>query len=177
MRDFVRRHVEGIIDVVFLAGIDTCDEADRFRIIKSLQEAVYEAGIYLDNPIGEIIEDRGTQITFSGRGQDAPASIKQDWDKDHSKREKIISFLKPKIPEFEVRIGGMTSIDIDKKGLDKAYAVKKIKEITKTEDEDIIFIGDALYREGNDEPIKKTEVDFIQAADPKETLHLLEEYL
>ena len=98
-------------------------------------------------------------------------------DKDQSKRKKIIEILNTKIPEFEVKLGGSTSIDITRKGVDKAYAIGKIKEILKVSDEDIIFIGDALYRGGNDEPVKGTGVDFIQEEGPNQTLELLSRYM
>ena len=43
-------------------------------------------------------------------------------------------------------------------------------------DEDIIYIGDALYKGGNDASVKKTDVDFIQKDEPKETMEFLQQY-
>jgi len=36
---------------------------------------------------GELIEDRGSQITYSGLGQFAPLAEKVKWDPDFSKRK------------------------------------------------------------------------------------------
>lgn len=150
---------------------------DRRKIITALNEAISECGLDLSGSYGDLIEDRGTQVTFSGRGQNAPQNVKQVWDPDQRKRRKIIDLLNKKIPQFEARIGGISSIDISKKGIDKAYAIGKIKELLEVKDEDIIFIGDALYKGGNDEPVKTTGVDFIQEEGPSETIELLSRYM
>lgn len=150
---------------------------EREKIIKALHEAIAESGLDLTRAYGDVIEDRGSQVTFSGQGQKAPLEVKSLWDPDQSKRRKLVDILKKKIPEFSVRIGGTTSIDITKKGIDKAFAIQKIKEILKVADEDIIYIGDALYKGGNDEVVKTTDVDFIQEAGPNETMEVLSRYM
>jgi HAD superfamily hydrolase (TIGR01484 family) len=150
---------------------------ERKKIITSLNDAIKESNLDLSGAYGDLIEDRGTQVTFSGKGQNAPLSIKQTWDPDQIKRNKIIDILKKKLPEFEIRLGGSTSIDITRKGIDKAYAIGKIKELLKVGDEDIYYLGDALYKGGNDETIKKTGVDFIQEEGPSETIELLSRYM
>lgn len=153
------------------------EKSDRKKIIDALNNSTEESKLDLSGNFGDLIEDRGTQITFSGKGQNAPISVKQTWDPDQKKRRLIIEKLAKKIPEFEVRLGGISSIDITKKGMDKAYAIKKIKELLKVGDEEIIFIGDALYKGGNDEPVKNTGVDYIQESGPNETIELLSRYM
>lgn len=152
-------------------------QEQREKIIKAINESITELGLNLSNSYGDIIEDRGSQVTFSGCGQEAPVSVKELWDPDQAKRREIKDLLDKKIPEFEVRMGGMTSIDITRRGIDKAYAIQKIKEIMNVLDEDIIFVGDALYKGGNDSSVKKTNVDFIQENGPKETIELLRSFL
>ena len=39
------------------------------------------------------------------------------------------------------------------------------------------FVGDALYKGGNDAPVKKTGVDYIQESGPGETIEFLRGYL
>jgi phosphomannomutase len=73
---------------------------------------------------GEQIEDRGSQITFSALGQRAPLEQKEKWDADFTKRKRIKALLKDLISEFTVRLGGTTSIDVTKLGIDKAYGIK-----------------------------------------------------
>jgi len=51
------------------------------------------------------------------------------WDHDFSKRIKIKAILDTYIPEFSVRMGGTTSIDVTKPGIDKAYGIRKLRDI------------------------------------------------
>jgi len=152
-------------------------QKEREDIIEAFNEAISLAGFDLSDSYGDIIEDRGSQITFSGRGQQAPLEVKKVWDPDQSKRRKLISILEKKIPKFNLKIGGMSSIDVTRAGVDKAYAIGKIKEIIHVADEDIIFVGDALYKGGNDEAVKNTDVDFIQEDGPDETMEFLSRYI
>ena len=150
---------------------------ERKKIFSAFKIAIEESKIDVSNPFGEIVEDREGEVTFSGRGQNAPLEEKEKWDPDQSKRKIIVDLLKKYIPEFEIRIGGATSIDITHKGINKAYAINKIKKIINVETEDILFIGDALYENGNDSSVKETGVECISVANPKETLDLLKSYL
>ncbi len=147
------------------------------KIMNAFDESILESGFDLSGSYGEILEDRGTQVTFSGRGQEAPIDVKKAWDPDRLKRQMLVSLLKKKIPEFDIRIGGMSSIDVTKMGIDKAYAIGKIRNLLKVTDDEIMFVGDALYKGGNDAPVKKTDVDFIQPDDPSDTLELLKQYV
>ena len=102
----------------------TSDEKEK--IIRSLKNAFTAAGFKIDKVWGEVIEDRGSQITFSALGQQAPLEEKKKWDPDFAKRKKMKTFLDTLIPEFFVRLGGTTSIDVTKHGIDKAYGIKKL---------------------------------------------------
>src|ERR1035441_10285233 len=66
--------------------------------------------------VGGYHQDRGSQITFSALGQQAPLEEKKKWDPDFAKRKKIKAILDKLIPEFSVRMGGATSVDITKTG-------------------------------------------------------------
>ncbi len=150
---------------------------EKENIISVLNQAIKESGLDLSGAYGEIIEDRDSQITFSGRGQEAPMDVKKIWDPDGVKRRIIVDLIKNKIPQFEIRINSVSSIDITRQGIDKAYAIGKIKELLKVTDDEIIFVGDALYPGGNDSAVKKTPVDYIQQSGPEETIELLRTYL
>ncbi len=152
-------------------------EEERNKIKNALKEMMDESGMDFSEHYGEFVEDRGSQITFSGKGQEAPLEVKSIWDPDQAKRRILKDILDKKIPEFEIRMGGTTSIDITPKGIDKAYTIEKIKNLLKVYDEDIIFVGDALYEGGNDAPVKKTEVDYIQEYGPEETEEFLKNYI
>ena len=122
---------------------------------------------------GEQIEDRGSQITFSAFGQKAPLEEKNKWDPDFSKRKKIKAILDTLIPEFSVRIGGSTSIDSTKPGIDKAYGIRKLRDLLGISLKEMIYIGDALYVGGNDYPAKEAGVDCISVKDPNETKRVI----
>ncbi|MFA6554038.1 MAG: HAD-IIB family hydrolase [Candidatus Paceibacterota bacterium] len=126
---------------------------------------------------GDLIEDRGSQITFSALGQKAPVELKYAWDPTRKKREYIASLLMPKIPEFDIRVGGATSVDITRKGVNKAYGIRKLEQYLKLSVDDILFVGDALFYGGNDYPAKTTGVDCISVKGPEETEALIRSWI
>lgn len=136
-------------------------EKDKARIIEALTSAAKETGYLEEKPYGEIVEDRGSQITFSACGQEAPPEVKYKWDPDTKKRQKIREKVVQVIDDYEVRIGGTTSIDITKPGIDKAYGMDKLMGVLEIGKEDILFVGDKLDEGGNDYPVKAMGIDTI----------------
>lgn len=124
-----------------------------------------------------LILDRGVQVAYASIGLDASLEEKKAWDPDQSKRKKIQEALDKKLPGFEVLIGGMTTIDITKKGVDKAYGVRWLSERLKIPPEDMLYVGDALYPGGNDQVVIATGIPTRSVADPSETLIVLDELL
>jgi phosphomannomutase len=145
----------------------TTDE--KIKIVGSLEKATGAAGFRVDRIWGEAIEDRGSQITYSALGQRAPLEEKHKWDPDFVKRNRIKAILDKLIPEFSVRMGGATSIDVTKPGIDKAYGIGKLRDILGISSNEMIFIGDALFEGGNDYPVKETGVVSISVRGPAET--------
>ena len=146
----------------------------KAKIIDSLKKAVESAGFHVEKVWGEQIEDRGSQITFSALGQHAPIEEKKKWDPDFAKRQKIKSILDPLISEFSVNLGGTTSIDVTKPGIDKAYGIRKLRDTLDIAIEEMIFVGDALFPGGNDYPAKEAGVVSIRVRDPNETKRVVE---
>jgi len=128
---------------------------EKKEIISSLKQALGASGFKVEKVWGEVIEDRGSQITFSALGQQAPIEEKKKWDADFTKRKKIKALLDKLIPEFSVRLGGTTSVDVTKPGIDKAYGIRKLRDILGVGIPEMIFIGDALYRAGTIFQLKK----------------------
>ncbi len=147
---------------------------ERTKILESLHGAIKESNIEVTKTWGEQIEDRGSQITFSALGQEAPLDEKKGWDADFSKRKKIVEPLQKSLKDFSIGMGGTTSIDITKPGIDKAYGIHKLKEILRIDIAEMLFIGDALFEGGNDYPARKTGVRCIQVRDPEETKRIIE---
>jgi phosphomannomutase len=148
--------------------------AQKKTIISALDQALDKSGFRPEKHWGEIIEDRGGQITLSALGQDAPLDEKKGWDPKFEKRKKIKAILEPLIPDFQVQLGGSTSIDITKPGVDKAYGIGKLKDVLGVPIKDMIFIGDALFPGGNDHPARETGALCIQVRDPHETKRVVE---
>jgi HAD superfamily hydrolase (TIGR01484 family) len=146
----------------------------REKILGSFKKALAAAGFKVEKTWGEVIEDRGSQITFSALGQQAPLEEKEKWDPDFAKRKKIKALLDADIPEFSVRIGGATSIDITKPGIDKAYGIGKLRDILGISLQEMIYIGDALFAGGNDYPAEEAGVTSIPIRDPRETKRVTE---
>lgn len=142
----------------------------RIKILSAFGKMFEEVGFIPTNVQGGALEDRVTQITFSALGPIAPIDLKKVWDPDHSKRLAMIEVLKKYIPEFEIRTGGATSIDVTKKDIDKAYGIAQIEKHLGFSKEEMLFFGDALFDGGNDAPVKRTGVECISVASPEETM-------
>ena len=149
-------------------------EAQKQKIIAALNDAVSRAGYQPEKHWGELIEDRESQITYSALGQEAPLEEKKHWDPDFAKRQKIKALLDVSLPDFSVRLGGSTSIDVTLPGIDKAYGIRKLRDILGIAIDEMIFVGDALFPGGNDYPARETGVVCIQVRDPNETKRVIE---
>ena len=152
-------------------------DEDKEKIVGSLARAVESSDFKTDRIWGEQIEDRGSQITFSALGQQAPIEEKKKWDADFTKRKNLKSLLDTLIPEFSVRLGGTTSVDVTKSGIDKAYGIRKLRDTLGVAIQEMIFIGDALFPGGNDYPAKEAGVVCIQVRDPTESKRIIETIL
>ena len=144
------------------------------KIIAALNQAIDQSGFRAQKTWGEEIEDRESQITYSALGQQAPLEAKKTWDPDFAKRKKIKSILDPLLPDFAVNLGGSTSIDVTLPGIDKAYGIRKLRDILKIPIEKMLYVGDALFPGGNDYPARSTGATCIQVRDPNETKRVIE---
>ncbi len=149
------------------------------RIREALEIAMRETGLIdASTPsFGERIEFRGAEVTLSALGQEAPIAEKEAWDPDDSKKRTLRDALVPMLPEFDVKTGGSTSIDVTMKGINKAYGIRKMSEYRSYLIADMLYIGDALFPGGNDEVVKETGIRTIQVKDPEETMRVISELL
>jgi phosphomannomutase len=148
--------------------------SEKAKILRALGQALETADLKVQKMWGESIDDRGSQITFSALGQLAPLEEKKKWDPEFEKRKRIKALLDKLIPEFSVQLGGTTSVDITKPGIDKAYGIRKLEDTFGIAIDEMIFIGDALFPGGNDYPVKQTGVRSIRVRDPGETKRVIE---
>lgn len=151
-------------------------ETQKKKIVAALKQAMDELNLWEKKTYGETIEDRGSQITLSTLGQDIVdelgekgVKIKEAWDPDNKKKQKIRDSAARLIPEFEVRVGGLTSIDVTKSGIDKAYGMEKLMAMLGIGKNEILFIGDRLAEGGNDYPVKAAGIDCMEISCWQET--------
>ncbi len=143
---------------------------EKIKITKALEVALPLGGYVPPEQIfGELVEDRETQISFSALGQQAPSEVKKTWDPSGQRRLLIKKFLDPMLPDFEVRVGGATTIDITRKGIDKAYGIKQMEKHLGFSKAEMLYIGDALFPGGNDYPVQEAGVDCILVRGPEDT--------
>jgi len=150
----------------------TADE--KTQIIVALNQVFDASGFKPDKHWGDTIEDRGSQITLSALGQQAPLDIKDKWDPDFAKRKVMRARLVELLPQFSIGMGGSSSLDVTRPGVDKAYGIAKLKQELGIAIADMLFVGDALFEGGNDYPARKSGVTCIQVAGPSETVKVIE---
>jgi phosphomannomutase len=145
-------------------------EEERKKILEAFDASLEATGFTPGQTWGERIEDRGSQITFSALGQQAPVREKELWDPDFAKRKVIQADLNKRLPGLSINMGGATSIDITQKGVDKGYGLKKLRDASGIPLEQMMFIGDAIFPGGNDYPAKQLGLDTVRVKDPNGTL-------
>lgn len=134
---------------------------------------------------GRLIADKGSEISYSFLGQDVVRALgekgvrlKKAWTRGHEAfKLKIARMVQRRLPDLEVRAAGFTTIDVTKKGIDKAYGIHEIRKILKVPIRKMLFIGDALRPGGNDYPAKRTGVQCIAVRGPVETKRVIERVL
>lgn len=153
------------------------DEADKQRIITTLVEGAKKLGLWETTTWGDVVEDRGSQITFSALGQSAPPEEKYRWDPTGEKKRLLTEYAIERLPDLEVRSGGSTSVDVTKKGVDKAYGMAKLMEVLGIGIEEILFVGDRLDIGGNDYPVKALGIECLEVERWQDTADLVEKLL
>lgn len=157
----------------------TADQKKRIRA--AFERGAKEIGLWEEKPYGEIIEDRGSQMTYSALGQDIAEMLgeeglkrKYEWDPDMAKRNELRDLIAPELDDLEVRVGGITSIDVTLVGVDKAYGMRKLIETLSISKDEILFVGDMLQPGGNDYPVKEMGIDSIEVRGYQDTPYVVE---
>lgn len=151
----------------------TCIYKDVFskELNNKIKQTLLEVckDVIIDKPYGEVIDDRGGQIAIALMGLNAPLNLKSEFDTDYKKRLPLKLILEEVLPECEITIGGTTTITVTKKGMDKTNCVPLIKKYIGVDKEDILFIGDTIFENGNDYPMKQIGLDCINVSNPEDT--------
>jgi HAD superfamily hydrolase (TIGR01484 family) len=150
---------------------------EKKQAMAALESEAKRLGLWADETWGDIIEDRGSQITFSALGQQAPVDAKKAWDPTGEKKNALREAVQKLLPRLEVRSGGSTSIDITRMGIDKAYGMSRLAELTGIPIDDMLFVGDRLDPDGNDYPVKGLGVPTRAVDDWHDTAQFIEAFL
>ena len=151
---------------------------ERTKIKDVLRLAIAEIDELRDAPqFGERIVDREAQIAFTAVGLDAPQDIKMKWDPTAEKRLRVARILRDRLPEFDILIGGASTVDVTRKDTNKSHGVRWYANYLKTTPAQLLYVGDALYPGGNDEVVIPTGVQTRAVANPSETEKIIDELL
>ncbi|MDP3645983.1 MAG: HAD-IIB family hydrolase [bacterium] len=149
---------------------------ERTHITEAIQRDA--KSIVGDDPVYKWrIIDREAQVAFAAIGLDAPLEEKKAWDPDQKKRKKLQKTLEKQLPEFEVLIGGMTTIDITRKGINKSYGVEWMAKKLDCKASEMLYVGDALFPGGNDYVVIPTGIQTRMVSGPADTSVVLDELL
>ncbi len=163
-------HRDGAWNAVYA---ELFDEEQKCAILDAFDASLEATGFVPEQTWGDRIEDRGSQITFSALGQQAPIEAKEIWDPDFAKRKIIQADLRTRLPGLSINMGGATSIDITREGVDKGYGLKKLASASGYPLDAMLFIGDAIFPGGNDYPAKELGLDTVSVRNPGETLAVI----
>ncbi len=101
----------------------------------------------------DLIEDRGSQVSFSIYGHHADPAAKKAFDGDFKKRTALLAAFPFTSSTVDVRMGGSTTFDYFKKGRHKGYNIARLLTHKGWNPDECLFFGDALFPGGNDESI------------------------
>lgn len=152
-------------------------ESERARIKEVIIGIVNASELRDTVHYGDQMVDRGAQVAYTHIGIDASTEAKASWDTDGSKRRLLWETLKQSLPEFEVLMGGVTTIDITRKDVNKSYGVKWLSERLSIPPAEMLYVGDALYPGGNDAVVIPTGIEARSVTGPEETKVIIEELL
>lgn len=139
------------ISVVLQRGLATWTGPYNLNGLKGAIEASVRKLLSTDFPdlSRPTIVDRGEQLALK--------PVKADL------RETLIGHIKDKVcgdkrlkGRYSVLVGGRTTIDIQKCGVDKAFAIKDLQDSLDYQGE-ILYFGDSFEEQGNDRPVADVE--------------------
>jgi HAD superfamily hydrolase (TIGR01484 family) len=149
----------------------------KARAQQALEAESKRLGLWADETWGPALEDRSSQITYSALGQAAPVDVKSAWDPTGEKKERLRAAVAELLPDLEARSGGSTSVDVTRKGIDKAYGMTRLAELTGIPLDEMLFVGDRLDEGGNDYPVKAMGVDTVAVENWHDTARFIQTFL
>lgn len=156
---------------------ETLTDDEKSRALAAVETEARRLGLWESETWGPILEDRDSQITFSALGQSAPVAAKSAWDPTGERKSALREAVAALLPDLEVRSGGSTSVDITRKGIDKAYGMQKLAAQSGIPLDDMLFVGDRLDEAGNDYPVLALGVECRAVEGWEDTADYLDELI
>jgi hydroxymethylpyrimidine pyrophosphatase-like HAD family hydrolase len=122
----------------------------------------------------DLIDDRGSQITFSMYGHNAPHAEKNAFDPDFSYRKKVLSQAPFNSENIEVNITGSTCFDYTVKGRNKGFNIDRFIKYMNWRHSECLYFGDAIFPGGNDYTVVGI-IDTVKVDSYRDTQKILKE--
>jgi hydroxymethylpyrimidine pyrophosphatase-like HAD family hydrolase len=124
----------------------------------------------------KLVEDRHSQIAYSLIGFNQEITKKESFDPGGLRRAKLLVDHPLVSDSVEVKIAGTTTLDYFKKGHHKGKNIAKLIDLLGWERSECVYIGDQLYKGGNDEDVIGV-IETREVKNPSETEAVLKEIL
>jgi len=146
--------------------------------VEEIVDALYETSSLLCIPEeatihGPQVEIREMQVTFSALGQDAPLEEKIVFDPDCSRRTRMVEALRERLPDFNILIGGTTSVDVTP--FTKKDGVRALCQSLGISAELIVFVGDNYGDYGNDASMLESASVCFVVKSPEDMVEAIED--
>lgn len=122
----------------------------------------------------DIVEHRGSQISYSLIGHNEELQKKKACDPDQQIRKSLLTEVPLNHDEIEVKIGGTTCLDYFQKGKHKGYNITKLLRHTGWNPNSCLYFGDSLFPGGNDETVIGV-IDTVPVENHRHTYDILRE--
>ena len=131
---------------------------------------------YFKNGEGDLLQDRGCQMSFSFIGHNADLEKKKQFDRSGVFRKTVLNTIPFTSETLEVRVGGTTCFDYTNKEFVKGKSLQKLIKYEDWNKDECVYFGDALFEGGNDETVIGV-MDTVQVENPQDLLNKLKQYV
>lgn len=153
-------------------------DSDKQTIRTAIEQAVVKTGALEGLPVyGERYVDKGSMLSFAMLGVPLPADVDRTWDPGNARRSALWRSIAQRLPEYDVLMGGVTAIDISRKGVNKSFSVHWLSTELGIPPKDMLFVGDGLFEGGNDAVVVPTGIATRPVTGPEETAGVIDEVL
>ena len=148
-------------------------ESEIQKIREAFNKVCRAVGFLPKDTFGETLMTRGGQVTYSALGFDAPLEAKKGWDISLAKRLVLKDKLAELLPNYDISIGGFTSVNVNHKGMGKVNCIKEMCRRNNCNIDSIFYVGNEFYEGGDDLPVKEMGVDCAEVTSPLDTEALI----